>query len=238
MPNALPTDAEFKYSGADNLEIMLDAVRYNAFLADEVLSHSNGARCALDIGSGTGTFAQMVRSRGLEVTCLEPDNRLRCELERQGFACFADLAQIPAQTFDYVFSLNVFEHIEDDAQAAREALRILKPGGALYVYLPAFGVLFGAMDRKVGHQRRYRRETLAKLFGNAGFEVKQTRYVDVLGFFATLAFNLLPSDGTIGRTSIKLYGRIAFPLSRVVDQLTSRVLGKNVSVIARSCDSF
>lgn len=37
-------------------------------------------------------------------------------------------------SFDRVFAFNVFEHLRDPARAAREILRVLKPGGALALH--------------------------------------------------------------------------------------------------------
>jgi len=39
-------------------------------------------------------------------------------------------------SFDRVFAFNVFEHLRDPARAAREILRVLKPGGALALPAP------------------------------------------------------------------------------------------------------
>jgi SAM-dependent methyltransferase len=36
-------------------------------------------------------------------------------------------------TFDFVYSISVFEHLDDPLQVAREVNRVLKPGGALYL---------------------------------------------------------------------------------------------------------
>ena len=37
---------------------------------------------------------------------------------------------------DYVFSSHCWEHVADPERAAREAWRVLKPGGVLFLYLP------------------------------------------------------------------------------------------------------
>ena len=53
------TKDDFKYTGVDNLEIMLEAKRYNIFLADLVVAHHSGTGAVLDFGAGKGylTFA-------------------------------------------------------------------------------------------------------------------------------------------------------------------------------------
>lgn len=227
------TDEQFEYTGSDNLEVMLEAENYNKFLTDQVLANRAGSGALLDFGAGIGTFAEMVQARGVEVHCLEPDGTQASMLRAKGFETFASSDDIAAESYDYIYSLNVFEHIEDDGAAARDAYRLLKPGGCLFIYVPAFQLLFGSMDRKVGHFRRYRRPGLLELVQNAGFETERCAYVDCIGFFATLVYNLKPGDdGGINTAAIKIYDRILFPASRVIDRLTSSFIGKNVFVKA------
>lgn len=53
-----------------------------------------------------------------------------------------------------LYSLNVLKHTANDSEVARELYRMLKPGGRLLVYVPAFSCLYSAMNRKIGHQHR------------------------------------------------------------------------------------
>jgi SAM-dependent methyltransferase len=224
----------FEYSGKDNLEVMLGAQNYNRFLTDQVVNNRFGNGAVLDFGAGIGTFAEMVRDRGIDVHCLEPDERQAGLLSSREFQTFGSADAIGTEAYDYIYSLNVFEHIEDDAAAARQVYRILKPGGALYLYVPAFTLLFGRMDRKVGHFRRYRRHHLRTLVGGAGLVPERCAYVDSIGFLATLAYNLKSGDdGTLNAATIRLYDRILFPASRVIDRVASPFIGKNVFVTAR-----
>ena len=222
------------YTGVDNLEAMAEARRYNAFLADLVVRSAGGAPRALDFGAGTGTFAAMVRDRGLQVTCVEVDPDLRARLDAQGFATSAGLEAIEPDSVPFAYSLNVLEHIEDDDAALRALAERLVPGGRLLVYVPAFQVLSSSMDRKVGHFRRYRRAGLVDLVRRAGLEPERAEYVDSLGWLASLVFKAVGNaDGDLSPRSVALYDRVAFPVSRVLDRGLHAVLGKNLLVVAR-----
>jgi predicted SAM-dependent methyltransferase len=134
----------------------------------------------------------------------------------------------------FAYTLNVLEHIVADDAAARALYEVLRPGGRLLVYVPAFNLLYSSMDRRVGHHRRYRRRTLVPLLEAAGFAIESARYCDSLGFLAALAFKAIGNrEGTIAPASVSLYDRVAFPLSRVLDRVTQRFFGKNILVVAR-----
>lgn len=135
---------------------------------------------------------------------------------------------------DYVFSLNVLEHIADDLATAVELHRVLRPGGRLFLYLPAFQMLFSNMDRKVGHYRRYRRDSISRLLVTAGFRVEQVYYADPMGFFATLAYKALDRDssGGLNRSAVRFYDRWLFPLNRVLSVPFKPFLGKNLIAVA------
>jgi SAM-dependent methyltransferase len=47
------------------------------------------------------------------------------------------------ESFDFVYSRNVFEHIEDVSSAVREMLRVLKPSGAAVIFIHLFPSLSG-----------------------------------------------------------------------------------------------
>jgi SAM-dependent methyltransferase len=223
------------YSGVDNLEVLTDAVNYNRFLADCVVRASRGAESALDFGAGEGTLSEAVRERGLSVTCIEPDPRLRERLRGQGFDVCSGLDEVAGESVEYIYSLNVIEHIEDDAAVLAVLLGKLRPGGRLFLYVPALQVLYSSMDRKIGHYRRYGKEDLTRTSLEAGFTVDRIEYADSLGFFATLLYKLVGSrKGDISTSTIKFYDRFIFPLSRIFDRMgVSHIFGKNLMVLLR-----
>lgn len=224
------------YTGVDNLEVLAAAVNYNRFLVDCVAEAAAGATEAVDFGAGTGTLSGMVRERGLAVTCVEADAGLREGLVHAGFPAHAGLDDLPEGSCRFIYSLNVLEHIEDDVAALRALGRVLAPSGRMFLYVPAFDVLFSSMDRKVGHHRRYRRSTLRRACEDAGLVVERIEYADSLGFAASLLYKWFGSrEGAISDSGVRLYDRLAFPPSRLFDRLgVRRLFGKNVMATVRS----
>lgn len=222
------------YTGVDNLEVMREAENYNRYLLRLVGEHATQGQRVLDFGAGSGTFAGPCRALGIDVTALEPDDKLHAMLAAAGIPAVTDAASLPDASFDSAYSLNVLEHIPDDIAALRTVLAKLKPGGRLLVYVPAFSILFTSMDAKVGHVRRYTRATLRQSVTSAGFEIEDVRYADSLGFLATLVFKLVDNGrGDVNRPLLRLYDRFAFPVSRAIDALTHRWFGKNLAIVAR-----
>jgi SAM-dependent methyltransferase len=224
------------YNGVDNLEVMEVAERYCRYLTSTVTSvtTSGAAPNIVDFGAGTGTIARRLASEGYRVRCVELDSTLAARLRDDGFETAPSLDTFTASApADVVYSMNVLEHIEDDTLALSNVFGAIRPGGSLVLYVPAMPILFSAMDKKVGHLRRYKRRQLSDLATRVGFEVQRTEYVDSLGFFATLAYKMIGSkDGDISTRSVAFYDRFGFPVSRALDRVTCRLFGKNLVLYA------
>jgi len=230
---ALGADLPPPYTGVENLEVMREAENYNRYLQSLVEKHAGDARRVIDFGAGSGTFAIPCAAAGFDVTAVEPDDRLRAIVIGAGIAAVPDAAALPNETFQYAYTLNVLEHIDADVEALRTVRAKLVPGGRLFVYVPAFPVLFTSMDAKVGHVRRYTRATLRASLARAGFEIRTLRYADSLGFPAALVFKAFDNGrGDVNRGMLRLYDRLAFPVSRALDTLTHRWFGKNLLALA------
>ena len=221
------------YSGIENLEAMEEAVNYQRFLTSlivKLVETAGPGSALLDFGAGVGTYASRARALGYTVLCVEVDDRLQSRLSASGFETAGDIRAVPDHSQHAIYSFNVLEHIEDDEAVLRDLFRVAAPGAQLLLYVPAFPVLFSAMDRRVGHQRRYRRRQLIRLAEAVGFKVDGCAYADSLGFPAALFYRVLSRKGSglISPRSVRLYDRCLFPLSRRFDSGLQYLLGKNL----------
>jgi SAM-dependent methyltransferase len=221
------------YTGTDVLEVMSEARNYNAFLGSLIDAQINSEDKVIDFGAGSGTFAIPLVRRGVDIICVEPDARLRENLMRANARAVAALDEIEPCSADVIYSLNVLEHIEDDRKTLQTLVEKLKVGGRLVLYVPAFPILYSAFDRRIGHFRRYRRSPLQSLLTETGFRVRRAVYVDSIGFALALVYRLVSNDnGDINPTALKLYDRFLFGLSRTLDVLLQRWVGKNLLFVA------
>jgi SAM-dependent methyltransferase len=82
----------------------------------------------------------------------------------------ADVTCLPWSDGSFAAAIagEVLEHVADDARAARELCRVLRPGGRLIVTVPAGPRRFSPADAAAGHVRRYDRAGLGRLLVDAG----------------------------------------------------------------------
>lgn len=222
-----------EYIGEDNLEVMKLAENYNDFLVSEVASKiEEKDQLVVDFGSGDGFFSRNVSKQiKREIVCIEPAENLRKYYKNH--KVLDSLNELTDGSVDFIFSLNVLEHIEDDKTIIENIYEKLKSGGRVYLYVPALMVLYSSMDEKVGHYRRYSKADMSRLFDEKCWKIDECRYVDSLGFFVTLLFKWLGNkDGKLKPLPLKIYDKLIFPLSFLLDKITGGyVLGKNIKVL-------
>ena len=223
------------YAGHRILEAMHSAPHYaDAILCAIRAAMPCGATRILDFGAGDAAFLDKFRAIGIAVDCVEPDERLQALLRSKTPRVFSDIAEIDTGTYDFVYTVNVLEHINAVDDSCAQLHRILRPGGRLFVFVPAFEVLWTSLDDEVGHVRRFSKQGLRGTLTAVGFSVEQLRFFDSLGFPALLGVRLLEGlnlfryDGG----SVGFYDRYLFPISQGLDRAVRGVIGKNLVAVA------
>ena len=225
-------EAGFSYSGKEVLDEQKVLTKYNRFILKQFARYIQDNDNVLDFGAGIGTFARLVKREGVNLHCIEKDGQQMEYLKENGFSCSAELPE-KRDFYDVVYSINVLEHIEDDRAVLDEIRGILKPGGILVLWVPAFQILYSSFDRRVGHLRRYSRKGLKKKVAESGYDIKRLKYSDSLGWFVTLLFKLIGSrKGRINRKVLLFYSNFLLPISILMDRVLSPFIGKNLIVIA------
>jgi SAM-dependent methyltransferase len=104
----------------------------------------------LDLGSGVGGFVVACKNRGLRVFGLEPDRigqgakitSIQIARRRLPDAVFVngvgESLPFPDSTFDLVVMNQVIEHVMDQPLVLREAARIVRESGGIYVACPNY----------------------------------------------------------------------------------------------------
>lgn len=224
-------DGDYKYTGMAILETLKEAKRYNAYLMSQILKYRNDAQSVLDFGAGIGTFMDIFED--IDIIAVERDPILYDLLKKKGYRVYTDLSEIDDNSIEFIYTLNVLEHIKDDKSALKELYSKLKPGGKLFIYVPALKILFSNLDRKIKHYRRYKKTQTIHLLQGIGYNIVIVKYVDSLGFIAALLYKILNKSGDLSLRSIKMYDTFLFPLSRRLDDLGfKKLFGKNLLIIA------
>lgn len=132
-----------------------------------------------DVGSGTGIVLARLPMPAVAVG-FEFDREALLLSRARGLTRLAQAraTALPADSgcFDAVLALDVIEHLDDDAGALAEMHRVLRPGGALVLSVPAHPFLWSPHDEVLHHRRRYTRSRLREVVLGAGFSLESLTY--------------------------------------------------------------
>ena len=135
----------------------------------------------LDVGGGNGFVAHGLIDAGFETALLEPGGAAAHNAKRGRrvptvINATIDEAAIRRGSVPNVGLFDVLEHIDDDRLFVRRLYDIIRPGGFLYLTVPAFNWLWSISDVDAMHYRRYTRRTLTDVLAGR-FEVLYSTYL-------------------------------------------------------------
>src|SRR5215211_3571727 len=148
----------------------------------------------LDVGCGTGANLLMLSEYGdAEGVDISEDALAFCRERGLDNVKRGAGEELPYEdgTFDLVTALDVVEHMDDDLAGLKEMRRVLRPGGRVLLFVPAFMFLWGLQDDVSHHRRRYRMPHLKRVLEQAGFEIERTTYANITFFLPILLMRKL-----------------------------------------------
>ena len=232
-------DTNNDYSGLQELlNIDKALTNYNKKLVKifyEELNIKEKGFNVMDFGAGIGTLSQLFYHQfNIKPICVEIDRTNIQYLKRKKFQVLKNLDLVNCK-FDYIFSSNVLEHIQDDLNIIKLLSKKLKKDGKILFFVPAHQLLFSQLDISVGHYRRYAKKELIEKCSSAGLKILKCNYFDSIGFFISYIMKYLkydPKNGLGNIKSLRIYDKFIFPVSMILDQIGfDKIIGKNLIII-------
>jgi SAM-dependent methyltransferase len=229
--------------GADTYSSAIaDAQNYMNWLVDTFRPYLHGR--ILEVGIGHGNYSALLAECGqyigvdldeqsiADARAAFPASQFeQCDILDRG-----QLHALLPEGADAIVSINVLEHIEDDATAVANLADLLKPDGHLLLSVPALMMLYNDLDRLAGHHRRYTTARIRALLAGQPLDIVNLCYFNTIGGLGWWANSLkrhdsLNSDGV--NRQIRFFDRYVVPISRALDPLFRAFFGQSVTCIAR-----
>ena len=231
------------YLATDEIDLLRKAKHWNRFVVDASLTGAptTGITRIIEVGAGLGGVTEILLDRFPDATikAVEPDDaNLRAladqfaddpRVETLPGTLEARRADLQAEPADLIIYVSVLEHIADHVVELKTAAELLRPGGTVAIFVPATPWLYGPIDARSGHFRRYTADELRSVVEAADFDIVHIGYVDRLGMLPYwLNYRVLNKAGVSGG-SMWAFDRLFVPATRTAERFLRRVpAGKNL----------
>jgi len=136
----------------------------------------------LEIGAGTGIFAESLTSDERTVICLDPSTEMIGKARSRGLPCilgYGDLLPIRVDTLDFSYMVTVLEFITEPEKVFKEIRETAKDNAVLSVLFINSDSSWGELYREIGskgdpvfrHAKIYTLEEAYRLLNAAGYRV-------------------------------------------------------------------
>jgi SAM-dependent methyltransferase len=231
---------EIDIEGEDTLKAIARADKFNFWMYSQMRPYLQGN--ILEIGSGIGNISDFL-TKEFPSACLSDVRDQYTEHLKQRFPKnnvfnidlvhpeFERVYQEILGSFDFIFALNVVEHIKDDSLAVINMSKLLKPSGRLFILVPAYQWLYNSFDVALEHFRRYNHKRIACLNPN-DCEPIQTRYFNAFGIVGWFIVGSIFKKKIIPEGNMSLFNKIV-PMVKVLDWVLGNQIGLSVILVTK-----
>ncbi len=227
-----------KYThGEQTLESMSQAVWYNRWTLNKFKKYLYGD--ILEVGCGIGNFTKTLTKYGSVWTIdinKEHLTRTKNSVKDKVKIGFGNIEKgeyfFKARKFDSIICLNVLEHIEDDNQAMENIYNLLKIGGFLIILVPTHPILYGEIDRFIGHFRRYIKEEIVDKLKGVGFKILQSRRLNLIGAVGWFIAGRILKQNKVEERNVKIFNLFA-PIALSFENIFEPPLGTSILIVAQ-----
>jgi 2-polyprenyl-3-methyl-5-hydroxy-6-metoxy-1,4-benzoquinol methylase len=180
----------------------------NKIIGNAITRYLSPRSRILEVGCGNGYVSRYLKKMGHRVECADLffDGLQFCKERDAGYLYYQCnlLDRLFIEEFDGICAFDVLEHIDDDDAVLKNMHDALKPGGTLFITVPADRRLWSVMDIYAEHKRRYSmKELRTKIEGNGFKVIKMSYFMTFLYPFILLSRKLLLRTGNMNDEDMK-----------------------------------
>lgn len=169
----------------------------NNCIVETIKQHIPTGEAFYDIGGGNGYVAAALEKEGIETCLIEPGLPGIINAKKRGLKNLLCSSLLDANFKESILPntglFDVIEHIEKDEEFLRQLFFYLKPGGKVFITVPAYPALWSAEDVYAGHFRRYTLNTIQKKLEASGLKIIYKTYFFSFLPIPVFLFRTLPS---------------------------------------------
>lgn len=226
---------EIDLEGEETLNAIAQADKFNNWMYSQMSPFIGGK--ILEIGSGIGNISSFLVKEFPEAELSDVRDQYTDKLKRQFpnqrvhtidlvSDDFENKYSDLQSSFDFVFALNVVEHIQNDKLALLNLSKLVKPGGRIFILVPAYQWLFNSFDVSLEHFRRYTKSSLSMICPQ-NCQVKDSFYFNAFGIIGWFSVGSVLRRKIIPEGNMRIYNFIT-PIVKVIDILVFRKIGLSV----------
>ena len=191
----------------------------NRIILGTVRKYGN-SDCLWDIGSGPGVVGSYLTKNGVSCIGVEPSKSgVFVAAERGLPSVLSDLVslRLPDDCIGQIGLFDVYEHIEYRDEFLAEIFRVLKPGGLIFITVPALNLLWSESDVEADHFLRFSKNKLRDEISSSGLRIQSVDFFFWTLVLPVLMLRALPfrfgikrpiKDAQLIRAKAGLFGRV------------------------------